>query len=216
MSSRLIVVSAAIIIIGAVALGYANRKAKQLVKSAPATTVTPTSSSADVGAGDGLAAATSVRAIGYGLSYGMSEVSRLPGDFVQLDCGGDPKALDRPHKGACNPFQGDTSCRAVLPVLCAKTDGLAAPATQEPGLYPAWMGGSLGATQPVMGATLDSEPAASALCEREFGQGWRMAEFADNHGHWSLQGRRGTGFGGNNRYWVLAVGQPANCWNSAP
>jgi hypothetical protein len=104
----------------------------------------------------------------------------------------------------------------VLPVLCAKSTGQEPPTNAPPVLYQAWMRGSLGATQPVMGAILESEASASALCEKELGPGWRMAEFVDGPQGWGLQGQRGLGLGGNNRYWVHAKGQSANCWNSTP
>jgi hypothetical protein len=162
------------------------------------------------------AASTSVKPIAYGLSFALVNDPVLATETVYLSCHGEPAPVDRPHKESCNPFQGDTSCRTVLPVLCAKLTGQEAPANAPAGLYQGWMHGSLGATQPVMGAVLESEAGASALCEKELGAGWRMAEFVDSPQGWSLQGQRGLGLGGNNRYWVHARAKPANCWNSSP
>lgn len=160
--------------------------------------------------------AVSARPIGYGLTFALAEDPSLASETVYLSCQGEPLPVDRPLKDACNPQVGDTSCRTVLPVLCAKSSGLDVPAGAPAGLYPAWMGGSLGATQAVMGAVLESEAAASARCATELGAGWRMAEFVEGPQGAGLQGLRGLGLGGNQRYWVHAKGKAAHCWDSAP
>ncbi len=162
------------------------------------------------------AASTSVKPISYGLTFALVDDPKLATETAYLSCHGEPQPVDRPYKESCNPLQGDTSCRTVLPVLCVKVTGLEAPANAPAGLYQGWMGGVLGATQPVMGAVLESEAWASAQCEKELGAGWRMAEFVDGPQGWGLQGQRGIGLGGNQRYWVHATAKPANCWNSAP
>jgi hypothetical protein len=78
-----------------------------------------------------------------------------------------------------------------------------------------WAGGALGATQPVMGAVIESEAAGSARCEQELGAGWRMAGLhAGGSGAWALQGQRGPGLTGHTRYWVHAADQKGNCWDS--
>ncbi len=204
------------VLLGLAALGFIRRKALQAVaKQAPVAPATLNRAGASPGAGAD-AAAPLTRPIGFGLTFGVAESPQLPSDTASLSCQGEPQAVDRPLKEACNPVQGDTSCRTVLPVLCAKVMDVDAPATADPGLYRGWMRGSLGATQPVMGAILESAAATSALCEKELGAGWRMAEFVEGSGVWALQGRRGLGLGGNNRYWVHAAGKGANCWNSPP
>ncbi len=223
--SRMIWVVAAVVVLGLVALGFASRKASQLTtKPAQATASAPTGSAAGRSSaavsgkpgGASTPAGSPSQGIGHGLTFAVVNDPNLATDTAYLSCYGEPRQMDRPLKEACNPYAGDTSCRTVLPVLCTKTTGQAAPTHGEPGLYQAWMNGSLGATQPVMGAVLDSAATGSALCEKELGPGWRMAEFVDTPNGWGLQGQRGLGLGGNNRYWVYAKGQPANCWNSAP
>ena len=164
-----------------------------------------------------LQASTASRPIGYGLSFAVVPSSEgTPADVVHLGCHGEPRDLARPHEGSCNPYQGDTSCRVALPVLCFKQDGSGPPAGVESSFYQGWTRGSLAATPPVMGALLESEASASARCARELGDGWRMAEFHDGGGGWGLQGRRGAGFGAWTRYWVHINDQPGNCWNSKP
>ena len=154
------------------------------------------------------------RPIGHGLSLALLGDGRMPSDVAHLGCHGEPAPQDRPHRGGCNPLQGDTSCRTVLPVLCVR-------ATEAPmpgGLDAArgvWAGGALGATQPVMGAVIESEAAGSARCEQELGAGWRMAGLqAGGSDAWALQGQRGPGLTGHTSYWVHAADQKGNCWDS--
>ncbi len=139
------------------------------------------------------------RGIGFGLTFARLDAGQAGSETIALGCHAEPKPLDRPHADSCNPYQGDTSCRTVLPVLCFRPGG----------------SGELMATEPVMGAILQSQAVASARCEAEFGAGWRMAEFHDGGGG-PLQGRRGAGFGAQTRYWVHVNDQPGNCWDSAP
>jgi hypothetical protein len=165
------------------------------------------------------------RPIGYGLTFGMGPLEdNDPKDVANMVCDAGDATLDRPYKGSCNPNVGDTSCRIVLPVLCIKPGALVRPGGLSGG---GWTRGELAATQAVMGATLDSETKANAVCERELGSGWRMATFADGGNYlddqyydhqergdtWALQGRLGAGIGGYGRYWVHSQGQTANCWN---
>ena len=163
------------------------------------------------------AASPPPRPIGYGLSFAVVPPPEgVPAEVVHLGCHGEPRDLGRPHEGSCNPYQGDTSCRVALPVLCFKPDGSGPPAGVQSGFYQGWTRGVLAATPPVMGALLDSAASASARCARELGDGWRMAEFHDGGGGWGLQGQRGAGFGAWTRYWVHINDQPGNCWNSTP
>lgn len=160
-------------------------------------------------------AAAAPRPIGHGLTFAVAATEpNAPPDVAHLSCHGEPRQLDQPRQNSCNPYKGDTSCRVVLPVLCFKPGGAGLPAGVQPGFYKGWTGGTLSATQPVMGAILDSEAAASARCEKELGAGWRMAEFHDGQGGWGLQGQRGAGLTGTTRYWVHINDQKGNCWDS--
>ena len=139
------------------------------------------------------------RGIGFGLTFALLPTDdKSPSGVVSLSCHGEPRQLDQPHSDSCNPYKGDTSCRMVLPVLCLKAEG-----------------GVLAATQPVMGAILESESIASARCTKELGLGWRMAEFHDGVG-WAIQGQKGAGFSPYTRYWVRINDQLGNCWDSVP
>ena len=157
------------------------------------------------------------RPIVFGLSFALvPPADGTPADVVHVGCHGEPHDLERPHKDSCNPYQGDTSCRVTLPVLCLKPGGATLPAGVASGFYAGWTGGTLAATQPVMGALLESVATASARCAAELGAGWRMAEFHDGGGGWGLQVQRGGGFGAWTRYWVHINDQPGNCWDSKP
>jgi len=158
----------------------------------------------------------SARPIGRGLSFALADPSTVPARVAHLSCHGEPTPIDHPHRGSCNPYEGDTSCRTVLPIACYRPSGAAAPPNLEQDFYKGWTNGELGATKPIMGAIIKSEAAASARCEAELGTGWRMAEFHDGNGGWGLQGGRGRGLRGGTRYWVRINDQPGNCWNSPP
>lgn len=157
-------------------------------------------------------------ALGHGLTYAVVvDDEKLPPEVARLGCSGEPKATDRPLQDApCNPRQGDTSCRVVLPVLCIQPGTAARPAGGGETTYAGWTGGMLAPTQPVMGAILNSAAAASARCETELGSGWRMADAQDGQNSGGLQGLRtsNTALDRGTRYWVQAKDQPANCWNS--
>jgi hypothetical protein len=148
-------------------------------------------------ASDGVATASKEpRPIGFGLTFVLPFVDgKTPQEPVELSCHGEPRPTDKPNKNSCNPYQGDTSCRATLPVLCFKA------------------GGMLAATSPAIGYLLDSENDGTARCVKEFGTGWRMAEFHDGGG-WAIAGQKGPGLITDARYWVHINNQPANCWNN--
>lgn len=165
--------------------------------------------------------------IRYGLTFGLApQEDNDPKDVASLTCEtvGD-QTLERPYRDACNPEVGDTSCRMVLPVLCILPGAHARPAGLSGG--GGWTRGELAASQAIMGARLDSEAQASAMCQREFGMAWRMATFSDGGNYmdspqydhvargerWGLQGKLGAGLGGFGRYWVQSSGQSANCWD---
>ena len=159
------------------------------------------------------------RPIGNGLTYALlSTLEGAPPDITFASCAGEPKPTGKSEKGACNPYQGDTSCSTVLPMLCLKPEGLAIPTGTDGNQVESWSGGTLGATAPVMGAVLESQHLADARCEKELGAGYRMADWHAGPGGYSVRGKSGqnVGIAGVSRYWVAIKDQPANCWDSAP
>ena len=157
------------------------------------------------------------RPIGFGLTFAAVTPTSPQPDATAMGCHGQPGPTDKPHKNSCNPYEGDTSCRAALPVLCLNPSAIAKPDAANGDPPVGWTAATLGATAPVMGAILQSRPIADARCEKELGAGWRMADFHAGGG-WSFSGRPRSGLLPDNstRYWVAINDQAANCWDSKP
>ncbi len=156
--------------------------------------------------------------IGNGLTYGiMPGPPDQPAQVVHVGCHGEPKpGFDEPHRGSCNPYRGDTTCRTVLPLLCFKPGGQPKPDNLRSGFYDGWNNGELGQTQPVMGAVLESRTAADARCGAELGEGWAMADFHGGGGGWGQSGWRHPSLREGSRFWVHVTDQPGNCWDKKP
>ena len=194
----------------------ANNGVNATYEAAQTTSMSPMTTAA----GD----ATNQPARPVGAGHGLTFAARAPSaddspDAAYLNCKSEPVPTDKPYQNACNPYQGDTSCRVVLPVLCIKTADSIKDAQPTNAPAGAWASSTLGATAPVMGALLSSLDVAHARCEKELGEGYRMAGGFNNGGvDWAMAGRRGQGFmlGGSTRYWVAVTDQRANCWDSPP
>lgn len=112
-----------------------------------------------------------------------------------------------------NPYSGDTAVTAVLPVLCIDPANLPAPAGINFDFSDGWAAGTIAFTAPVAGTQLTSRAAADAMCAAAHGSGWRMAEFHDGGGGWTIWAA-GSIPGGTTRYWTAINDQPANPWNT--
>lgn len=88
---------------------------------------------------------------------------------------------------ATNAYQGDTPVDEALPVLCIRRANLAVPeGVDANNFYGGWSGGTIRLTRPVKGSSLTSLQAAEKFVEKEFGDGWKMAEFHDTSvGGWA-------------------------------
>jgi hypothetical protein len=139
----------------------------------------------------------------HGLSFGWIDTT----DATRLHaaCQGLPKDFQRPHRGGCNPYEGDTSCRTILPLLCSRAGAGAAG------------GVALATATPVAGFMLAGRDDADARCVQDLGDGWRMASFHDVGG-WELPGERapGTVVDTRHRVWVFIGDQRGNCWDAKP
>jgi hypothetical protein len=110
-----------------------------------------------------------------------------------------------------NPYNGDTSSAAALPILCLNQDGRGGPSWITFDFYNGWAAGEVQLTGPVLGSALTSRAAADTICAASFGAGFRMAEFHDGAGGWTwwAQGVPNP----TSRFWVAIDDQPANPWN---
>ena len=131
---------------------------------------------------------------GQGVTYTLNTPAGA-GERVSFGCRG---ATD---SEGCEVQRGDTSCRVVLPVLCERADDASGVARQ------------LGATQPVMGAVLDSVNAGHQRCATELGAGWRMAAIPADAG--VLEGSAYGSLFRDTRYWVRSPGSSGHCWGGA-
>ncbi|HET9976959.1 MAG TPA: hypothetical protein VFQ20_05955 [Burkholderiaceae bacterium] len=135
----------------------------------------------------------------FGLTWGWQPGS-LHAGHAFLSCLGQPAPVDNPRHGACNVEAGDTSCRTVLPLLCARAGSPRA----------------LGTTRAVAGFTLGARADADALCAAELGAGWRMAASEDGGGAGGeLNGVLDPASAAptHQRVWVAVENRRANCWD---
>jgi hypothetical protein len=114
----------------------------------------------------------------------------------------------------CNGYQGDTPCTTALPILCIKKSGAGFPLPKPASVdnsnqYYQWSGGVVGTTKPTVPPAKRSD--ANALCVREFGPDWRVAEHHDGWG-WHFQAYGGVGNQASS-FWADINDQPgATCW----
>lgn len=120
-----------------------------------------------------------------------------------------------------NPYRGDTTCAAPLPVLCIKRDfSTPPPSSRGENYFDGWAGARIRATVPKAGSELTSLGVANQICADTFGMDWRMLEFHDGAygadigeiSGWDLWAY--GGLHNNQRYWVYVNDQPSNPWDS--
>jgi hypothetical protein len=176
----------------------------------------------------------------FGMTWGAMPSDKLPAGAVWMGCHGQPRdGITQPHADSCNPYKGDASCRLALPILCIQKDGSTFEAAFPPNsnatsesakaekdrsattlndiVTDGWGAGSVASTEPVAGFVIGSLALATARCEKEFGPGWRMAEFHDGQGGqggWGFVAKRGARLDTRLRHWVHINNQPGNCWNN--
>ena len=86
----------------------------------------------------------------------------------------------------CDPYQGDSSCNASLPLLCILVpQTLSRPYYTFPltgtgviadkSFYNGWTGGFFSTTKPVQGSNISSQAAGDSICQSQLGSGWQFA-----------------------------------------
>ncbi len=156
---------------------------------------------------------------GRGMTWGQLTMDGLPKGWVYLDCSGAPLAdMKAPREaGQCNPYSGDTACAESRPLLC-RHGGLnerefkRAQADTAQAVRDKVLSLEYATTGPVTGTALYSFDAANAVCETQFGKGWRMAEHHDLERGWGAIGRD-AGVVKDRRFWVAINDQSGNCWD---
>ena len=68
-----------------------------------------------------------------------------------------------------NPYTGDTSANAALPILCLRQDNRPAPSWIPFDFYNGWARGEVRLTGPVLGSSLTSRAVADSICSGTFG-----------------------------------------------
>lgn len=113
----------------------------------------------------------------------------------------------------CDPYVGDMSCSASLPVACFRADGVPMPRPLiNHGTRVMWSGGRLAFTEPVPGSRFARADEVDAFCASHFGAKWRTARWHDglnNHGIAGMSDQAAPA----SRVWIDVVGNPyATCW----
>jgi hypothetical protein len=147
-----------------------------------------------------------------GLTWTKTRVDTLVG-VVEVGCG----YTRGEGKSQCDPYRGDMTCKAELPVLCFRDAGLDQPALlPTPSIRHSWSGGIVATTDPVRGDSFKTIRDANQFCADNFGDGWRVAEF---HEGWAwyfwAYGNVGRMFNdAYRRFWVDINDQPkGTCWS---
>ncbi|MFY9825809.1 MAG: flagellar hook-length control protein [Thermoanaerobaculia bacterium] len=149
------------------------------------------------------APAASAQAIHKGLTWKLLSTNSTTGT-VDVGCW-----------NGCDAYHGDTACKTALPILCIKKSGpgfpLPKPASvDDSSQYHRWAGGVVGTTKPTVPPSTRAD--ADALCVKEFGADWRVAEHHDGWG-WHFQAFGGVGKPAQ-KFWVDINDQPgATCWH---
>ncbi len=146
-----------------------------------------------------------------GLTWDRAAVNPVNGT-VTVSCHGNVEGHD------CNPYTGDTSCKLPRPILCIEKNAAAFPvpaSVNNSSQYNKWAYGVVGTTPPVSpcAANLKTIKDADAVCQKEFGPNFRVAEHHDGWG-WAFQAYGNVG-NPQKRFWVNVNDQPnGNCWKN--
>jgi len=132
---------------------------------------------------------------------------------IAVSCHGMPQ----PGGRGCEGYVGDTDCSTSLPLLCLNVDGRQRPQDLKVWFYSGWAAGRVALTEPVPGNSFQTRADADALCTRQFGHGWRVAEHHDgivddqgSHGGWGFFAN--GDLPSTSRFWVAINDTAAVCW----
>jgi hypothetical protein len=109
-----------------------------------------------------------------GVTFVEHSDKMLGEDVSFLSCSSDPT------QSSCDPFSGDTLCTSALPLACFKAGNQAKPERLKAlsqGSY--FNSGQVQLTSPIAGSTFKTRLEADEFCASQFGQGWRVLQYAD-------------------------------------
>ncbi len=137
----------------------------------------------------------------------LASQSPLDASLLRLKC---EKEDGTSH---CNPYNGDTSCKAELPVACIKSgqhhklpDNVSDPITKS-----SWTGSEIKFTPAVRGSSLETQNSAHALCRSTFGPDWRTVNIHDGRMIDNILAKGDASEHG--KAWVDSPMEPyGNCW----
>jgi hypothetical protein len=130
-------------------------------------------------------------------------------DISLLSCSGDPT------QNTCDPFSGDTLCTAQLPLACFQSGNLARPERLATlGWGNSFNGGQVKVTGPISASSFKTRLDADAFCAAQFGQGWRVLQYADGTAAAVVSQ---SPIEPRTRVWVEISDQPrGRCWDRPP
>lgn len=143
-----------------------------------------------------------------GVTFREFHNDSIGADLSWLQCNGD---FSQP---GCDPFSGDLSCQAAMPLGCFK------PGDRQPDVarlkrldlpVDSFSGGTVQMTEPIVAATFSTLASANAFCSASFGTGWRVLSYHEGGGGGVVSYSR---IPPKARMWIDIVDQPhANCWD---
>jgi hypothetical protein len=129
-------------------------------------------------------------------------------DLSWLQCNGD---FSQP---GCDPFSGDLSCKAAMPLGCFKPGDVQPDVERLKRLdlpVDSFSGGTVQMTEPIAAATFPTLASANAFCSARFGAGWRVLSYHEGGGGGVVSYSR---IPSKARMWIDIADQPhANCWD---
>jgi hypothetical protein len=150
-----------------------------------------------------------------GMTWSLQGAQTVEG-WAAVGCHGEPKEpMIETHSGGCNPYQGDTVCSAVLPILCVRKAEANAPAPsrEERARLDGAIDARVALTKALSGTRLSTRDAGTAICISELGADWRMAQHHDGNS-WRFAARaQNRGAFSGKRFWVAINDQQGNCWS---
>lgn len=146
---------------------------------------------------------------GTGMTLNVLRIVEHPRRVVTLSCSAGSAA-----QHVCDPYVGDTSCRAALPVACFRDRHAPIPEpVRAARLGLNWSGGEVAVAPARRADAFRSIADVDSYCATQFGRGWRTLTYHDG-GRPSQITAWGTIDESHDRVWADIRGQPyATCWS---